>query len=159
MWSSPKVTPLLKLSPAESPVLWYGGRTDLVFCVLFQMLRFRKSRHRLFFYPKGKVKKIRKDLWDYLLSSGGRLWKGKVLAPIVTRNLASHFSKDHPESSSFLLSNFKPRFTNFPRKSFTRVKWSFAHWKVKLWLLIKIKFQESYFIKTCWDMKFVSSRN
>ena len=40
-----------------------------------------KSRHRLFFYPKGKVKMHRKDLWDVFLSSGGRLWKGKVLAP------------------------------------------------------------------------------
>ena len=38
---------------------------------------------------------------------------------------------------------------NFPRKSFTREKWSKPHWKVKLWLLDqKIKFQQSYFIKT-----------
>ena len=46
-----------------------------------QMFRFSKSRHRLFFYPKGKVKKHRKDLWDIFLSSGGSLWKGNVLAP------------------------------------------------------------------------------
>ena len=33
------------------------------------------------FYPKGKVKKHRKDLWDVFLGSGGRWWKGKLLAP------------------------------------------------------------------------------
>ena len=46
-----------------------------------QMFRFRKSRHRLFILSKGKVKKHRKDLWDVFLGTGGRLWKGKVLAP------------------------------------------------------------------------------
>ena len=29
-----------------------------------QMFRFSKSHRRLLFYPKGKVKKHRKDLWD-----------------------------------------------------------------------------------------------
>ena len=46
-----------------------------------QMFRFSKSRHRLFILSKGKVKKHRTDLWDVFLGSGGRLWKGKVLAP------------------------------------------------------------------------------
>ena len=33
------------------------------------------------FYPKGKVKKHGKNLLRCLVGSGGRLWKGKVLAP------------------------------------------------------------------------------
>ena len=41
-----------------------------------------KSLHRLFFFTnKGKGEKNRKDLLGIFLSSGGRLWKGKVLAP------------------------------------------------------------------------------
>ena len=81
MWSSLKVTPLLRFTLAESPVLWYGGRTDLGVLCLIANVAVSKSRHRLFFYPKRKVKKHMKDPWDYFLSSGGRLWKGKVLAP------------------------------------------------------------------------------
>ena len=41
-----------------------------------------KSHHRLFFYPiKEKVKRTGKTFWEFFLSSGGRLWKGKVLTP------------------------------------------------------------------------------
>ena len=42
-----------------------------------------KSRHRLFFYPirKGGKEQERPYL---ILSSGGRLYKGKVLAPFVS---------------------------------------------------------------------------
>ena len=41
-----------------------------------------KSHHRLFFYlKKERVKRTEKDLLRLFLSNGGRLWKGKVLAP------------------------------------------------------------------------------
>ena len=41
-----------------------------------------KSRHHLLFYPtKERVKRTKKYLFRDFLSKGGRLWKGKVLAP------------------------------------------------------------------------------
>ena len=69
------------MSPTESPVLWYGGRID------FWVLRFivnimdSKSRHRIFFYPIKEMVKRTGKTFETFLSSGGRLWKGKVLAP------------------------------------------------------------------------------
>ena len=40
-----------------------------------------KSRHKLFFYPiKERVKRTGNTFQYIFLSSGGRLWKGKVLA-------------------------------------------------------------------------------
>ena len=50
--------------------------------------------------------------------------KGMVLYPKIFPLISQ---KDHPGPSGLLPSNFKPEFTNFPRKSFTRVKWSFAY--------------------------------
>ena len=43
-------------------MLWWGGRNDLKVLRLIANVAVSKTRHRLFFYPKGKVKKHRKDL-------------------------------------------------------------------------------------------------
>ena len=56
------------------------ANTDFRF--VFANVAVSKSRHRLFFYPtKERVKRTEKDLFEMFLSKGGRLWKGKVLAP------------------------------------------------------------------------------
>ena len=79
---SPKVTPLLENYPAESPVLWYGERTDLGFCVCvrkcFSLARVATD---FLFYSKERLKSTGKNLLRCSMGSGGRLWKGKVLAP------------------------------------------------------------------------------
>ena len=58
---------------------------------MFANVVISKSRHRLFFYPsKERVKRTEIDLFENFLSKGGRLWKGKVLAPfpsVVTYGL------------------------------------------------------------------------
>ena len=46
-----------------------------------QMFRFSKSRHRVFILSKRKGKKAQERPLRLFLGSGGRLWKGKVLAP------------------------------------------------------------------------------
>ena len=52
------------------------------FAFLFSNVVVSKSHHHLFFYPtKERVKRTKKDLFESFLSMGGRLWKGKVLAP------------------------------------------------------------------------------
>ena len=56
------------------------GELTWCFAFVFALVRFSKSRYRLFILSKGKAKKHRKDLWDVFLGSGGRLWKAKVLA-------------------------------------------------------------------------------
>ena len=62
--------------------MWYGGRTDCGFAFVFANVAVSKSRHRLLFYPtKERVKRTEKYLSRLFLSKGGRLWKGKVLAP------------------------------------------------------------------------------
>ena len=54
----------------------------LVLHLCLQNVAVSKSRHRLLFYPtKERVKRTEKDLFENFLSKGGRLWKGKVLAP------------------------------------------------------------------------------
>ena len=63
-----RYTPLIKRSPAESPVLWYGGKELTVFfgmlvCVLhlfLQNVAVSKSRHLLLFCPTRKGKKHNK---------------------------------------------------------------------------------------------------
>ena len=71
---------------------FYNTVGELTWCFLrlITIIAFSKSRHRLFFYPKGKAKKNRQDLWDVFLSSGGRLWKGEVLAPFSSMVFHGH---------------------------------------------------------------------
>ena len=63
---------------------------------MFANVAVSKSRSRLFFYPTNeRVKRTEKDLFDSFLSKGGRLWKGKVLAPfrsVVFHGLLGTFS-------------------------------------------------------------------
>ena len=47
----------------------------------------------------------------------------------------------------------------FPSKSFTRANGNLHTEKSNFDFWIKIKLQESYFLKTCWNVRFVSSRN
>ena len=77
MWSIPKVTPLLELSPAESPVLWHSGRNDLRVCVLSQMLPLARVATDFYIIQKERWKSTGKT-FEIFLSSGGRLLKGKV---------------------------------------------------------------------------------
>ena len=65
-------------------MLWYSGRTDLGVLHFIANVAVSKSRHWIFFYPKGKAEKNRKDFWDYFLSSWDRLWKGKVLSSFAS---------------------------------------------------------------------------
>ena len=60
------------------------GELTWLFCIWSQMLQLARVATDFSFIQKGKVKKHRKNLWDCFLSSEGRLWKGKVLAPFLS---------------------------------------------------------------------------
>ena len=57
----------------------------LILHFVFANVAVSKSHHRIFFYPtKERVKRTEKDFFRDFLSKGGRLWKGKVLAPFTS---------------------------------------------------------------------------
>ena len=81
---------------------------------------------------------------------------------VVPQNLTSHSSGNYPGFSKFSLIYKSKTWVIIPFQT-SHLQGKNGHLqakKVKLWFfLIKIKTQKSYFIKTCWNMKFVSSRN
>ena len=65
--------------------MWYGGRTDLgVLRLCLQNVAVSKSHHRLLFHPIMEKEKEQKKPFFEILSTGGRLSKGKVLAPFIS---------------------------------------------------------------------------
>ena len=62
--------------------LWYGGRTNLMFCVCIRKCcSLARVATKFSFIQKERWKSTGKTFRDYFSGSGGRLWKGKVLAP------------------------------------------------------------------------------
>ena len=62
-------------------VLVIGGSGTDCLTLVREMSRKQESPPTFLLSNKGKGEKNGKDLWDVYLSSRGRLWKGKVLAP------------------------------------------------------------------------------
>ena len=68
--------------PIEPYLLWYGGRTDLRFCVRIRTYAVeQESPQTFYFILKERLKKHIKNLLRCFVGPGSRLWKGKVLAP------------------------------------------------------------------------------
>ena len=75
---SPKVTPLLNQSPTESPVLWYGGRTDLGFCVcVCKCFGLARVATDFLFYPKERLKSTAKTFVIFSWVRGVDYRKGR----------------------------------------------------------------------------------
>ena len=67
---SPKVTPLLKVSPAESPVLWYGGRTDYGFAFVFANVSVEQESPPTFYFILRKGLKSTAKTFEIFLGFG-----------------------------------------------------------------------------------------
>ena len=75
---NPKVTPLLKESPAESPVLWYDGRTDLGFTFFFRKcFGWARVSIDFLFYPKERLKSTAKTFEMFSWVRGVDYRKGR----------------------------------------------------------------------------------
>ena len=66
----PKVTPLLKISPAESPVLVYGGRTDYGFVFVFANVSVEQESPPTFYFILRKGLKSTAKTFEIFLGFG-----------------------------------------------------------------------------------------